>query len=73
LAALEDDGNLTMLGKLRREFPLDPQMSKMLVVSPKFNCSDEILSITAMLSDTALFPTVNEVVILKTLSASIYV
>jgi len=32
------------------EFPLDPQMSKMLVVSPEFNCSNEILSITAMLS-----------------------
>ncbi|KAG0487742.1 hypothetical protein HPP92_009837 [Vanilla planifolia] len=32
------------------EFPLDPQMSKMLVVSPEFNCSNEILSISAMLS-----------------------
>ncbi|CAI9103130.1 OLC1v1001571C1 [Oldenlandia corymbosa var. corymbosa] len=32
------------------EFPLDPQMSKMLVVGPEFNCSNEILSISAMLS-----------------------
>ncbi|KAI5070573.1 hypothetical protein GOP47_0014916 [Adiantum capillus-veneris] len=48
--ALDDDGNLTNLGKLLSEFPLDPQMSKMLVVSPKFNCSSEILSIVAMLS-----------------------
>ncbi|XWS36075.1 hypothetical protein CRYUN_Cryun20dG0052800 [Craigia yunnanensis] len=38
--------------KVRRdsEFPLDPQMSKMLVVSSEFNCSNEILSIAAMLS-----------------------
>ncbi|XP_024541674.1 probable pre-mRNA-splicing factor ATP-dependent RNA helicase DEAH2 [Selaginella moellendorffii] len=50
LGALDDDGNMTHLGKLMSEFPLDPQMSKMLVVSPEFNCSNEILSITAMLS-----------------------
>ena len=49
LAALDDDGNLTKLGQLMSEFPLDPQMSKMLVVSLEFNCSNEILSISAML------------------------
>jgi HrpA-like RNA helicase len=66
MAALDDDGISTKLGKLRNEFALDPQMSIMLVVSPDFNCSDEILSITAMLFDMALFPTVNEVVVLQT-------
>lgn len=50
LGALDDEGNLTKLGELMSEFPLDPQMAKMLVVSPDFNCSNEILSITAMLS-----------------------
>ncbi|KAJ8623449.1 hypothetical protein MRB53_031978 [Persea americana] len=50
LGALDDDGNLTKLGEIMSEFPLDPQMSKMLVVSPEFNCSNEILSIAAMLS-----------------------
>ncbi|KAL6531878.1 hypothetical protein OROMI_028241 [Orobanche minor] len=50
LGALDDEGNLTKLGEIMSEFPLDPQMSKMLVVSPEFNCSNEILSITAMLS-----------------------
>ncbi|KAL0903183.1 hypothetical protein M5K25_027540 [Dendrobium thyrsiflorum] len=50
LGALDDDGNLTKLGEIMSEFPLDPQMSKMLVVSAKFNCSNEILSISAMLS-----------------------
>lgn len=52
LGALDDEGNLTKLGELMSEFPLDPQMGKMLVVSPDFNCSNEILSIAAMLSGT---------------------
>ncbi|KAG8909357.1 DEAH-box ATP-dependent RNA helicase prp43 [Tulasnella sp. 408] len=51
LAALDDDGNLTEMGKIMAEFPLDPQMSKMLIVSPEFRCSNEILTLSAMLSD----------------------
>jgi pre-mRNA-splicing factor ATP-dependent RNA helicase DHX15/PRP43 len=50
LAALDDDGNLTALGSIMAEFPLDPQLSKMLIASPEFKCSNEILTITAMLS-----------------------
>ncbi|KAI0065225.1 P-loop containing nucleoside triphosphate hydrolase protein [Artomyces pyxidatus] len=50
LAALDDEGNLTPLGSMMSEFPLDPQMSKMLIVSPEFQCSQEILTIVAMLS-----------------------
>ncbi|KAF9242809.1 P-loop containing nucleoside triphosphate hydrolase protein [Melanogaster broomeanus] len=50
LAALDDDGNLTALGSIMAEFPLDPQLSKMLISSPEFGCSNEILTITAMLS-----------------------
>uniref|UniRef100_K7LGT6 RNA helicase n=1 Tax=Glycine max TaxID=3847 RepID=K7LGT6_SOYBN len=50
LGALDDDGNLTKLGQIMSEFPLDPQMPKMLVVSPEFNCSNEILSVSAVLS-----------------------
>ncbi|KAI5565040.1 hypothetical protein POPTR_014G117900v4 [Populus trichocarpa] len=50
LGALDDEGNMTKLGEIMSEFPLDPQLSKMLVVSPEFNCSNEILSISAMLS-----------------------
>ena len=69
LAALDDDGNLTAMGSIMAEFPLDPQvrthvctlrctqsccfqLSKMLIVSPEFQCSSEILTITAMLSST---------------------
>ncbi|KAK4523669.1 hypothetical protein GAYE_PCTG71G1565 [Galdieria yellowstonensis] len=50
LGALDDEGELTQLGRLMAEFPLDPQLSKMLIVSPQFQCSNEILSIVAMLS-----------------------
>ncbi|SGY15078.1 BQ5605_C013g07235 [Microbotryum silenes-dioicae] len=50
LAAFDDDGNLTPLGDLMSTFPLEPQLAKMLIVSPEFNCSNEVLSIAAMLS-----------------------
>jgi pre-mRNA-splicing factor ATP-dependent RNA helicase DHX15/PRP43 len=54
LAALDDEGNLTPLGEIMAEFPLDPQMAKMLIVSPEFGCSNEMLSLTAMLSGESL-------------------
>ena len=50
LGALDDDGNLTQVGKVMSEFPLDPQLAKMVCVSPQFTCANEILTITAMLS-----------------------
>ncbi|CAL1397954.1 unnamed protein product [Linum trigynum] len=50
LGAMDDEGNLTKLGRIMSEFPLDPQTAKALIVSPQFNCSNEILSICAMLS-----------------------
>ncbi|PPQ73730.1 hypothetical protein CVT26_011885 [Gymnopilus dilepis] len=50
LAALDDDGNITPLGEMMAEFPLDPQLAKLLIVSPEFKCSNEILTITAMMS-----------------------
>ena len=55
LGALDDEGNLTQLGSIMAEFPLDPQLSKMLINSTQFNCSNEILSITAMLSAAQVF------------------
>ncbi|RSH95451.1 DEAH-box ATP-dependent RNA helicase prp43 [Saitozyma podzolica] len=50
LKALDDEGNLTPLGEIMAEFPLDPQLAAMLIVSPEFGCSNEMLSLTAMLS-----------------------
>ena len=50
LGALDNDGEMTELGSLMAEFPLDPQLSKMLIASTDFNCSNEVLSITSLLS-----------------------
>ena len=50
LASLDDDGELTELGSMMAEFPLDPQLAKMVIASCDNSCSNEILSITAMLS-----------------------
>ncbi|GFQ04335.1 putative pre-mRNA-splicing factor ATP-dependent RNA helicase dhx16 [Phtheirospermum japonicum] len=50
LSALNKHGELTKVGRRMAEFPLDPMLSKMIVASDKFQCSDEIISIAAMLS-----------------------
>jgi len=50
LEAIDRKGDLTSLGKVMAEFPLEPQLSKVLISSPQFMCSKEILTITAMLS-----------------------
>lgn len=55
LEALDDEGELTPLGAIMAEFPLDPQLAKMLISSCEFNCSNEALSITAMLSVPQVF------------------
>ncbi|XP_065828061.1 putative pre-mRNA-splicing factor ATP-dependent RNA helicase PRP1 isoform X2 [Oscarella lobularis] len=60
LGALNDDGEMTDLGSMMAEFPLDPQMSKMVVAGSSFNCSNEILSITSMLSVPQVFLRPNE-------------
>jgi len=50
LSALDDDGFLTKLGRKMAEFPLDPSLSKILIVSTEMGCSEEILTIVAMLT-----------------------
>lgn len=55
LACLDDEGELTQLGRLASEFPLDPALAVMLITSPEFYCSNEILSITALLSVPQIF------------------
>ena len=55
LACLDDEGELTHLGRLAAEFPLDPSIGVMLISSPEFYCSNEMLSLTALLSVPQLF------------------
>ena len=55
LGALDDEGELTDLGRQMAELPLDPQLSKMLISSPDYNCSNEIVSIVASMSVPQIF------------------
>ncbi|PNF43875.1 putative pre-mRNA-splicing factor ATP-dependent RNA helicase DHX16 [Cryptotermes secundus] len=50
LGALNHHGELTKLGRRMAEFPVDPTMAKMILASEKYKCSEEILTIAAMLS-----------------------
>jgi len=49
LTALDDNGGLTELGLLMAEMPVHPMMAKMLLASEKYKCSEEIVTIAAML------------------------
>jgi ATP-dependent RNA helicase DHX8/PRP22 len=52
LAALDDEGLLTRLGRQMADFPMDPPLSKALIQSVALQCSDEVLTIVAMISAT---------------------
>ncbi|CAM9421792.1 unnamed protein product [Chrysoparadoxa australica] len=55
LGALDDEGNLTDLGVKMSELPVDPQLAKMLLAAADYRCSNEVLSIVAMLSVPQVF------------------
>ncbi|CEF70386.1 ATP-dependent RNA helicase DHX8 [Strongyloides ratti] len=55
LSALDKDGLLSLLGRRMAEFPLDPSLSKLLIMSVDLKCSDEILTIVSMLSVQNVF------------------
>ncbi|KAJ6584763.1 pre-mRNA splicing factor [Mycena capillaripes] len=52
LGALNDRGELTKLGRRMAEFPVDPMLSKAILSSEKYVCTDEVLTIIAMLSES---------------------
>lgn len=55
LSALDDEGLLTKLGRMMAEFPIEPQLSKMLLTAVDLGCADEILTITAMIQVQNVF------------------
>ena len=55
LNALDDDGNLTKLGRRMAEFPMAPEESKMLLASVDLGCADDVITIVAMLSVQTIF------------------
>ena len=52
IGALDNLGNLTKLGESMTQFPIEPTLSKLILLSSQyqFHCSEEILTIVAMLS-----------------------
>ena len=55
LSALDATGELTDLGGKMAEFPLDPTLSRMLLLASEAACAEEFLTIVSMLSVPALF------------------
>ncbi|CAN9504693.1 unnamed protein product [Ophioblennius macclurei] len=55
LAALDDDGNLSEVGIIMSELPLEPPLAKALIASCEYDCVDELLTIAAMLTAPSCF------------------
>ena len=55
LSALDDEGLLTRLGRRMAEFPLEPPLCKVLIMSVQLGCSEEVLTIMSMLSVQNVF------------------
>jgi HrpA-like RNA helicase len=53
LGALNSKGQLTLIGRQMAEFPTSPLQAKVLLSSGKFNCTEEVLTIVAMLDESA--------------------
>jgi len=50
LGALDEEGLLTRLGRRMADFPMEPALAKSLIISIDLGCSDELLSIVAMIT-----------------------
>ncbi|KAL4005146.1 hypothetical protein ACER0C_004859 [Sarotherodon galilaeus] len=57
LAALDDDGNLSEVGIIMSELPLEPSLAKALIAACEYDCVDELLTIAAMLTAPSCFIT----------------
>mmetsp|Transcript_14194 Transcript_14194/g.12090 ORF Transcript_14194/g.12090 Transcript_14194/m.12090 type:complete len:104 (+) Transcript_14194:401-712(+) len=50
LSALDDEGLLTRLGRKMAEFPMEPNLAKMLLTAADLGCGEEMITIIAMLT-----------------------
>eukprot|EP01071_Lankesteria_metandrocarpae_P012591 Lankesteria_metandrocarpae@DN6068_c0_g1_i1.p1 len=55
LSALDEEGLMTRLGRKMAEFPMEPALSRMLLTSVDLKCSDEAITIVAMLQVQNVF------------------
>lgn len=53
LGAFNDRGELTKLGRRMAELPIDPKLSRALLASEKYRCTEEVLTIVSMLQESA--------------------
>jgi HrpA-like RNA helicase len=60
LGALNQEGGLTEHGRLMAECPLSPPLSRVLLEACKLKCSEEVITILAMLSADAIFHSSSE-------------
>ena len=50
LTAIDEEGDLTEMGKHMAEFPIDPLVAHCVLRSVEFECSSQMLTVAAMLS-----------------------
>lgn len=55
LGSLDNLGDITPLGSKMAQFPLDPPLSKMLIVAEEQGCSSEMMTVVSMLSVPSIF------------------
>jgi pre-mRNA-splicing factor ATP-dependent RNA helicase DHX38/PRP16 len=55
LGALDNIGDLTTLGRTMTAFPMDPSLAKLIITAVEYECSEEMLTIVAMLSVPSVF------------------
>lgn len=55
LGALDNLGDLTELGRKMSAFPMEPSLSKLLITSVEYGCSEEMITIVSMLSVPNVF------------------
>lgn len=49
LGALNDKGQLTILGRKMSQLPMEPMMAKAIIAGDKYQCMEEVITIVAML------------------------
>ncbi|KAJ4491282.1 P-loop containing nucleoside triphosphate hydrolase protein [Lentinula edodes] len=52
LGALNNCGEMTKLGRRIAKFPVDPMLSKAIISSEQYQCTEEVLTIISMLSES---------------------
>ncbi len=55
LGALDEDRNVTEIGRIMAELPLSPEIARMVIEAEKFDCVEKVCTIAAMMSVRQVF------------------